>query len=117
MASLQERNGSYRVLFCHHGKLHAFTIGKVERDEAENKARQVDYLLMRLKQRLLVLPEGNQPLKLARLPIPPLRPGWPPLAYGDRRLNQASFTSRQNRPSETEEGTRDQGQGVKGKGP
>src|SRR5437868_722747 len=58
MASLQERNGSYRVLFCHHGKLHSFTIGKVENEEAENKARQVDYLLMRLKQRLLVLPEG-----------------------------------------------------------
>ena len=49
MASLQERNGSYRILFCHHGKLHTFTIGKVEKDEAENKARQVDYLLMRLR--------------------------------------------------------------------
>src|SRR5579872_7158989 len=59
MASLQERNGSYRILFCHHGKLHTFTIGKVEKSEAEAKARQVDYLLMRLKQRLLVLPEGT----------------------------------------------------------
>lgn len=59
MASLQERNGSYRVLFCHHGKLHAFTIGKVKKDEAENKARQVDYLLMRLKQKLIALPEGT----------------------------------------------------------
>jgi integrase len=59
MASLQERNGSYRVLFCHHGKLHTFTIGKVEQSEAENKVRQVDYLLMRLKQRLVVLPEGT----------------------------------------------------------
>ena len=59
MASLQERNGSYRILFCHHGKLHTFTIGKVEKDEAENKARQVDYLLMRLKQRLIVLPDGT----------------------------------------------------------
>ena len=59
MASLQERNGSYRVLFSHHGKLHTFTIGKVEKDEAEHKARQVDYLLMRLKQRLIVLPEGT----------------------------------------------------------
>jgi hypothetical protein len=28
MASLQERNGSYRVLFCYHGKLHTFTNGK-----------------------------------------------------------------------------------------
>lgn len=59
MASLQERNGSYRILFCYHGKLHAFTIGKVEQGEAENKARQVDYLLMRLKQRLLVLPDDT----------------------------------------------------------
>jgi integrase len=59
MASLQERNGSYRVLFCHHGKLHSFTIGKVEKGEAENKAQQVNYLLMRLKQRLIVLPEGT----------------------------------------------------------
>src|ERR1700674_3768343 len=58
MASLQERNGSYRILFSHHGKLHTFTIGKVKKDEADNKARQVDYLLMRLKQRLLVMPEG-----------------------------------------------------------
>lgn len=59
MASLQERNGSYRVLFCYDGKLHTFTIGKVKQDEAENKAGQVDYLLMRLKQRLIVLPEGT----------------------------------------------------------
>ena len=59
MASLQERNGSYRILFCQHGKLHTFTIGKVEKDEAENKVRQVNYLLMRLKQRLIVLPDGT----------------------------------------------------------
>ncbi|MGH7867778.1 MAG: tyrosine-type recombinase/integrase, partial [Candidatus Dormibacteraceae bacterium] len=59
MASLQERNGSYRILFCYHSKLHAFTIGKVKEDEAKSKARQVDYLLMRLKQRLLILPDGT----------------------------------------------------------
>ena len=59
MASLQERNGSYRILFTHHGKLHTFTIGKVEATEAENKTRQVEYLLMRLKQRLIVLPDGT----------------------------------------------------------
>jgi integrase len=57
MASLQERNGSYRIQFCHRGKLHGFTIGKVERSEAESKAQQVDYLLMRLKQKLLSLPD------------------------------------------------------------
>src|SRR5262245_44275691 len=59
MASLQERNGSYRILFFYHGKLHGFTLGKVSQQEAENKGRQVDYLLMRLKQKLLVLPEGT----------------------------------------------------------
>jgi integrase len=58
MASLQERNGSYRILFCHHGKLRSFTLGKVEKDEAESKARQADYLLMRLRQGLLALPDG-----------------------------------------------------------
>ena len=34
-------------------------MAKSSKGEAENKARQVDYLLMRLKQRLLVLPEGT----------------------------------------------------------
>ncbi|HUY88464.1 MAG TPA: tyrosine-type recombinase/integrase [Pirellulales bacterium] len=58
MAGLQFRHGSYRVLFRHHGKQHAFTRGEVSQDEAESKARQVDYLLMRLKQRLAVLPPG-----------------------------------------------------------
>jgi integrase len=58
VASLQERNGSFRVLFTFNGKLHAFTLGKVDRDEAEAKAAQVAYLLLRLKQRLLALPDG-----------------------------------------------------------
>jgi integrase len=58
MAALQERNGSYRILFYHHGKQHAFTIGEVKADEAKAKARQVDYLLMQLKQRLIALPDG-----------------------------------------------------------
>src|ERR1700722_10581532 len=58
MAALQERNGSYRILFYHHGKQHAFTIGEVKADEAAAKARQVDYLLMRLKQRLIAPPDG-----------------------------------------------------------
>jgi integrase len=66
MASLQERGGSYRVLFSWHGKLHSFTIGKVSPDEAEAKARQVDYLLMRLKQRLVHLPEGSDIVSFVR---------------------------------------------------
>ena len=59
MASLQKKGDSYYCQFCYHGRRHTFTVGAVEESEAENKARQVDYLLMRLKQRLIVLPEGT----------------------------------------------------------
>src|SRR5271170_7380679 len=59
MASLQKKGDSYYCQFCYHGRRHTFTVGAVEESEAENKARQVDYLLMRLKQRLLILPEGT----------------------------------------------------------
>jgi integrase len=56
MASLQERTGSYRVIFRFHGKQHFVAIGKVSQEEAEAKAAHVEYLLMRLKQGLLELP-------------------------------------------------------------
>ena len=56
MAALQHRNGSYRVIFRYHGKQESFTLGSVSKDEAEKKAAQVDYLLLRLKQKLLSLP-------------------------------------------------------------
>ena len=52
MAALQERNGSYRVIFNYRGKQRAFTLGRVSEAEAKAKAAQVDYLLMRLKQGL-----------------------------------------------------------------
>ena len=58
MATLQQRNGSYRVLFNWARKKHSFTMGTVPAQEAEGKAAQVDYLLMRLKQGLLTVPDG-----------------------------------------------------------
>jgi integrase len=58
MAAIQKRKGSYRILFRHLGKQHAFTLGEVSDQEAATKASQVDYLLMRLRQRLLTLPDG-----------------------------------------------------------
>jgi cell fate (sporulation/competence/biofilm development) regulator YlbF (YheA/YmcA/DUF963 family) len=58
MAALQERNGSYRILFRFHGKLRTFTVGAVKESEAEAKAGQVDLLLMRMKQGLIELPAG-----------------------------------------------------------
>lgn len=42
----------------YHGKRHTLTLGKAAQDEAESKANQVDYLLMRLGQNLLELPDG-----------------------------------------------------------
>lgn len=50
MATLQERNRSFHVLFCYHGKRESFTIGKVSRQEAGTTSAQVDYLLMRIAQ-------------------------------------------------------------------
>ncbi len=58
MAGLQERKGSYRINFRYHGKHHFVTIGKVSEEEARAKSAQVDYLLLRLKQRLIELPPG-----------------------------------------------------------
>lgn len=58
MAWLQERSDSYRVVFRYQGKQRTFTLGKVTQAEAEAKLAQVDYILMRLRQRLLALPPG-----------------------------------------------------------
>jgi integrase len=58
MASLQLRGTSYACIFCWHGKRQWLTIGKVTEQEAKAKASQIDYMLMRLKQRLIELPPG-----------------------------------------------------------
>jgi hypothetical protein len=58
MAALQERNGSYRIIFNYRGKQRAFTLGRVAEAEAKAKAAQVDYLLMRLRQGLIEMPPG-----------------------------------------------------------
>ena len=58
MAGLQERGGSYRVFFRFRGKQQTFPLGKVSKQEAEAKSAQVDYLLLRIKQRLIELPPG-----------------------------------------------------------
>lgn len=59
MASIHHKGEAWHCQFLYHGKRHTFSLGKVAQDEAETKANQVDYLLMRLKQRLLHLPPGT----------------------------------------------------------
>src|SRR3954470_19600821 len=66
MASLQQRNGSYRVIFTHLGKEHFVPVGKVSAEEAEAKAAQVEYLLLRLEQRLIELPPGTDIAEFVR---------------------------------------------------
>ena len=58
MASIHHKGEAWHCQFLYHGKRHTFSLGKVTQDEAETKANQVDYLLMRLKQNLLQLPPG-----------------------------------------------------------
>jgi integrase len=45
MAALQKRNGSFRLIFWYHGKQHAFTIGEVSEEEAEDTRATVGNLL------------------------------------------------------------------------
>jgi integrase len=58
MAGLQQRGGRFRILFRYHGKQFSLNVGEVSLVEAEANANQVDYLLLRLKQGLVVLPAG-----------------------------------------------------------
>jgi hypothetical protein len=56
--AIQKRGESHRVLFRYQGKYHTFPLGKVAECEARAKSDQVDYLLLRLKQKLLEVPAG-----------------------------------------------------------
>src|SRR3954470_14231058 len=58
MASIQKRSESYKLTFYHHGKRHYATLGKVTEAEAEAKAAQVDYLMLRVRQGLVEMPPG-----------------------------------------------------------
>ena len=53
MATLQLRNGSYRLLFCYRDRRHSFTLGRVDRREAELAAANVERVLLRIEQGLL----------------------------------------------------------------
>ena len=58
MASLQQKGNGWYCQFVFQGKRRTFAVGSVSEAEARTKAQQVDYLLMRLKQRLAALPPG-----------------------------------------------------------
>jgi integrase len=58
MASLESRNGSWRVLFRHNGDKHAFSLGEVDAATAENYRATTDELLGLLKRNMLAVPAG-----------------------------------------------------------
>jgi integrase len=58
MASLQKKGESWYCQFMYQGQRHTYTVGKVEESEAQAVAARVDYLLMRIRQRLLEVPGG-----------------------------------------------------------
>jgi len=58
MASLQNRNGSWRVIFRYKGEWHAFTIGEVSAADAAVHKASTEELLRLLKRNLLDLPSG-----------------------------------------------------------
>ena len=95
MASLQNRNGSYRIFFEYQRKQRVFTIGRVSEAEAKAKADQVDYLLMRLSQGLLAPPPGGDIVAFVR------HDGHPPAgtaARGEPTLaDSVTATSRRTR--------------------
>ncbi len=77
MAGLQQRNGSYRILFRYQGKQQTLTLGTVSKEEAETKSAQIDYLLMRLKQKLAVLPPGVDIVEFVQMDGRALSPASP----------------------------------------
>lgn len=59
MAGLQFRNGSYRIIFRHQGRQHAFTLdGEQTEALALAKAGEVDLKLHQLNQRFISIPNG-----------------------------------------------------------
>src|SRR5438477_33819 len=58
MASLQCRNGSWRVLFMYKGKLRTFSIDETDPVEAAGVKAQAEELLRLLKPKLIDVPAG-----------------------------------------------------------
>ncbi len=58
MASIQKKGESWYCQFMYRRQRHTFALGKVNEGEARTIAARADYVLMRLKQGLMVLPPG-----------------------------------------------------------
>src|SRR5262245_36659862 len=99
MATLQLRNGSYRVLFCHRDRRHSFTVGRVDRREAELAAANVERILLRVEQGLLAVPPGDDIVGFVRRdgrPAPADRPAANPPAITLGQLRERYLSAHGN---------------------
>jgi hypothetical protein len=48
MAALQKKGDTFYCQFCHQGRRHTVTVGRVSREEAEAFAGSADLILLRL---------------------------------------------------------------------
>src|SRR5438874_13632882 len=58
MASLQKKGESWYCQFRYERQRHTLNLGKVDEEEAKATAARIDYLLMRIRQRLLTVPSS-----------------------------------------------------------
>src|SRR5712692_9381084 len=58
MAALQNRNGSWRVIFWYKWQQHAFTVGEVKPADASVHKASTEELLRLLKRNLIDVPSG-----------------------------------------------------------
>jgi integrase len=58
MASLESRNGSWRIIFCHNGERRYFTLGEVSASDAAVHKASTEELLRLLNRNLIALPAG-----------------------------------------------------------
>ena len=78
MASIQKKGDNWYCQFMYQSKRHTITVGKVEEAEAKATAARIDYLLMRIRQRLLEVPVGVDIAAFiehdGKPPPPPIKP-------------------------------------------
>ena len=99
MASIQQKGNGWYCQFIYRGKRRTFAVGKVTKAEAEAKAAQVDYLLMRLEQRLIELPPGYDVVSFLK------HDGTPPDAEDPAPKAEPTLGSLRDRYLETHEGS------------
>jgi integrase len=106
MAWLESREGSWRVVFRHQGRRHSFTVGEVDRGDADALRASTEELLRLLRRNVVQVPAGCtiEEFMLHR-GKPPERPAAAPHSAGQdltlAGLREAYFRSQQKRLEET----------------